>query len=77
MKNFSDLFYILDENKFDLYLSTQSLEHEDAAIMHDIYTCNSGEYKGEIVDIFYNFDTDQVIKIEYSNQFKKPCKFKL
>jgi hypothetical protein len=76
MQNFSDLFYILDENKFDLYLSTQSLYHEDAAVMHDIYTCTAGKYNGDIIDIFYNYDNNQVIQIDYSNQNGKPCKFK-
>lgn len=75
MLHYQDLMNSLDQNNFDLYLSTQSLEHSDGNILHDIYTCTKGKYSSDVVDIYYNFGTDEVIKIEYSNQNGKPCKF--
>jgi hypothetical protein len=70
MKNlfFNEIYPKLEALKFDLYLSTKSLYHEERDILHDIFICNEGKYKGQVIDIFYNIKTDEVVKIEKYNQ---------
>jgi len=55
--NVNKLSEILESKKFDLYLSTKSLKHEERNILHDIYTCTEGIFDGEVVDVHYNYET--------------------
>lgn len=67
--NLTQIYSLLEAKKFDLYLSTKSLKHEERNILHDIYTCTSGLFSGEVVEIYYNFENDKIEQIEVSSQF--------
>jgi len=69
MKNFQTLISLLEGKGFDLYLSTKSLQYDKENIVHDIYTCTNGAFSGEVVDIHYNFKSDEIEQIEVSSQF--------
>lgn len=69
MKNLQTLATLLDNKGFELYLSTKSLQYDSANILHDIYTCTNGAFSGEVVDIHYNFENDEIKQIEVSSQF--------
>lgn len=42
----------------------------EGELQHDILTCLKGKYDGEVVDIYWNFKTGEVAKIEQSTQLK-------
>ena len=69
MKNLELLFKLLDSKGFDLYLSTKSLQYDERNIVHDIYTCTKGIFNGEVVDIHYNIQNNEVKQIEVSSQY--------
>lgn len=69
MKNYQTISNLLESKKFDLYLSIKSLKHDERNILHDIYTCTNGAFNGEVVDIYYNFENDEIKRIEVSSQF--------
>lgn len=37
---------------------------------HDILTCAKGKYSGEVIDIYSDYQSGNVNRIEYSTQFK-------
>lgn len=39
-------------------------------LQHEILTCTKGEYDGEVIDIYWVYDTGEVHTIDYSTQFK-------
>ena len=41
-------------------------------LQHEILTYTNGKHSGEVIDIYYYFDTGEVKSIEYSNQFFMP-----
>lgn len=56
---------ILEDNEFECYVSSKISSY----IQQDIYTCTSGKFNGEVVDIYYNYVSDDVYEISYSSQF--------
>lgn len=69
MKNLQAVWDLLDCKGFDLYLSSKSLQYDERNIVHDIYTCINGTFSGEVVDIHYNIDNNEIKHIEVSSQF--------
>lgn len=67
--NVNNLSNLLESKRFDLYLSTKSLKHEERNILHDIYTCTEGVFNGEVVDVHYNFETGLIHDVAVSSQF--------
>jgi hypothetical protein len=70
MKNFTyqELSKKLDAKNYELYLSTKSLLHDSNDILQEIFLCHKGEDKGCVVDVFYNFKTDEIIGVQKSKQ---------
>ena len=66
---YSEISRKLESANFDLYLSTSD-NPDSPEIMHEIFTCLSGRYDGEVVDLFFNWFTGDVVNIEYSAQFQ-------
>ena len=56
---------ILEDNEFECYVSSVL----NNKITQDIYTCTKGKFSGEVVDIYYNYVSDEVYEISYSSQF--------
>ena len=62
-QHINSLSTTLQNNGYDLYGS-----FNEGDFQHDIFTCLSGQYSGNVCDIYYNYNTGEVIKIEYSKQ---------
>ncbi len=43
--------------------------NEGDDIQHDILTCTCGKFNGEVIDLYYDFYTGAVSKIEITSQF--------
>lgn len=69
MKNLATLYVLLESKGFDLYLSTKSIQYDERNILHDIYTCTKGAFNGEVIDIHYNFENNEIKQIGVSSQF--------
>lgn len=37
---------------------------------HEILTCTKGKFNGEVIDIYYNWNSGEVSQVEHSTQFK-------
>jgi len=59
-----------NKSKFNEYGS-----FNEGGLQHDILTCLEGKYSGEVIDIYYNWDSGEISKVEYSTQFKGQCPF--
>lgn len=70
MQNFTyqELSKLLDARNYELYLSTKSLIHDNPDILQEIHLCHQGEDKGYVIDVFYNFKTDEIIGVQKSKQ---------
>ena len=66
--NYQELTQLLDARNYELYLSTTSLLHDDPNILQEIHLCHQGEDKGCVIDVFYNFKTDEIIGVQKSKQ---------
>lgn len=66
---YSEISKKLYDADFDLYLSTSDNPNRPE-IMHEIFTCVYGCYDGEVVDLFFDYFTGEIVNIEYSTQFK-------
>jgi hypothetical protein len=62
---YQSICQILENNEFECYLSSKISDK----IQQDIYTCTSGKFNGEVVDIYYNYVTDKVFEMSFSSQF--------
>jgi hypothetical protein len=40
----------------------------EGEMQHDIFTCLKGKYDGEVVDIYWDYSSGEVIKVEQSTQ---------
>jgi len=67
MQTFKQIEPKLESAGFELYLSGKALGNPD--IEHEIFTCKKGKYSGEVIDLFYNYYTGEIVRIEYSTQF--------
>jgi len=56
---------VLEDNEFECYLSSKVNDK----IQQDIYTCTRGKYNGEVVDVYYNYVSDEVFEMAFSSQF--------
>jgi len=43
--------------------------NEGDDVQHDILTCTHGKFSGEVIDIYYDFYSGDVSKVEISSQF--------
>jgi hypothetical protein len=67
MKNYNNVQILINaafKAGFEIYGSFNEGEQ------HEILTCTKGKYSGEVIDIYYNWLSGQVSKVEYSTQFK-------
>lgn len=65
MQNINQLISVASKSGFETY---GSFREED--FQHEILTCIKGKYDGEVIDLYYDYHTGNVAKIEYSTQFK-------
>ena len=42
----------------------------EGELQHDILTCTKGKYSGEVIDIYYFYETGKVTSALVSTQFK-------
>jgi hypothetical protein len=56
---------VLEDNEFECYLSSKVNDK----IQQDIYTCTRGKFNGEVVDVYYNYVSDEVFEMAFSSQF--------
>jgi len=63
-ENINDILQKTSKAGFEEYGSFNEGEYQ-----HDILTCIKGDYDGEVIDIYYNYQNGAVKKIEYSCQF--------
>lgn len=68
-KKINNVAKILEAKGFELYLSAKSKKHTEGNIFFDIYTCTKGIFSGEVVDIYYNFETGTIHDLAISSQF--------
>lgn len=62
--NIQDLLNLAAKAGFDSYASFNE------GLQHDILLCNKGEYDGEVIDIYWNWETGKIHTIDHSCQFK-------
>lgn len=62
--NINSLINMAAKSGFQSYGSFNEGEYQ-----HDVLTCTKGKYSGEVIDLYYSFDTGNVSKVEYSTQF--------
>lgn len=65
MNNINTLVSMAAKSGFEPYGSFNEGEFQ-----HDILTCTKGKYSGEVIDIYSDYQSGNVSKIEYSTQFK-------
>lgn len=65
MNQINSLIQIASKAGFDSYGNFN--EGEDG--QHEILTCTKGKYSGEVVDIWYDYNTGITSKVEVSCQF--------
>jgi len=65
MTNINQLIATAAKSGFEPYGSFNEGENQ-----HDILTCIKGKYSGEVIDIYSDYQSGNVNKIEYSTQFK-------
>lgn len=65
MENINQLIALAAKSGFDTY---GSFKEED--FQHDILTCTKGKYDGQVIDLYYDYYTGNVAKVEYSTQFR-------
>lgn len=53
-----------NKNGFESYGSFNEGDEQ-----HEILTCTKGKYDGEVIDIYYDFNTGEVFRSEVSTQF--------
>lgn len=41
----------------------------EGEFQHEILTCTKGKYSGEVIDLYYDFYTGKLNRVEYSTQF--------
>ena len=56
---------VLENNEFECNVSSKLNDK----ITQDIYTCTKGKFNGEVVDIYYNYVSDEVYELAFSSQF--------
>lgn len=64
MNNINQLIATAAKAGFDSYGSFNEGEFQ-----HEILTCTKGKYSGEVIDLYYDFYTGNLNKVEYSTQF--------
>lgn len=65
MANINQLISAAYKAGFEVYGSFNEGDSQ-----HEILTCMKGKYDGEVIDLYYDYNTGNVSKIEYSAQFK-------
>lgn len=65
MQNINQLIQVANRNGFESYGN-----FNEGDVQHEILTCTKGKYSGEVIDIYYNFYSGSVSKVEISTQFK-------
>lgn len=55
---------IANNQGFELYGSFNE------GLQHDIFTCLKGKYDGEVIDIYWDYNTGEIKSIDYSTQTK-------
>lgn len=65
MKTINQLIGIASQAGFEQYGSFNEVE-----LQHEILTCTRGDYSGEVIDIYYDWESGRLNRIEYSAQFK-------
>jgi len=65
MNNINQLLAVASKNGFNSYGS-----FNEGELQHDTLTCLKGRYNGEVIDIYYDYNTGSVTSVEYSTQFK-------
>ena len=65
MNNINQLISIAAKAGFEQYGSFNEGEYQ-----HDILTCRKGKYNGEVIDIYSDYQSGNVNRIEHSTQFK-------
>ena len=68
--NINSLSAFIEKLGFKLYGSFNETEPSEVPIQHDIYTCIKGKYSGDVIDVYYNYNTGQIHHKEVSSQFK-------
>jgi hypothetical protein len=65
MKNVNQLIATAAKSGFEVYGS-----FNEGELQHEILTCTKGKFDGEVIDLYYDYNTGDVAKVEYSTQFK-------
>lgn len=63
--NINEVSAILQKSGFSEYGSFNEGEFQ-----HDTYTCTKGKFDGDVVDVYWNWHSGKVIRVEVSSQFK-------
>lgn len=59
-----DLLNVAAKSGFQNYASFNE------GLQHEILTCTKGKYDGEVLDIYWDYNTGLVHTVDYSTQFK-------
>jgi hypothetical protein len=58
-----DLLNVASKSGFEIYASFNE------GLQHEILICTKGKYSGEVIDIYWNYNTGIVHTIDHSTQF--------
>jgi hypothetical protein len=70
--NINSLDKFLTDLGFELYLTVpEDTFKDEEKLDHSTYTCISGKYSGDVVDVWYNPQSGRVSHKEAASQFKE------
>jgi len=65
MTTINQLIALATKNGFESYGSFNEGDSQ-----HEILTCTKGKFSGEVIDLYYDYSSGNVVKVEYSTQFR-------
>lgn len=68
--NINSLADFISKLGFNLYGSfNEDSAGDEVRMQHDTYTCTKGKYSGDVIDVYYNYNTGQIHHKEVCSQF--------
>lgn len=69
--NLKSLAPFIEKLGFQLYGSfNEDTDQDEVDIQHETYTCTRGKYNGDVIDVYYDYNTGKIFHKEICSQFR-------